>query len=357
MRRIPATWRRAGGAPAAAGQPQRPPSAPRPAGRRGGVGAPSAAGTGRLSRGSLAAETAEFLDYLRRERRAGPNTLRSYSADLRQFAASAGAQTSAAAIAPAHIRQFLAGLHARGAQKSSVARRLATLRSFYRFLVREGRAGCNPAQLVASPKLPKHLPSIPSAEQLNRALDQSSRDLVAGAPQAGRTGAALRDQAMVELLYGAGLRISELAGLEMDALDLEQQLVRVRGKGGKQREAPFGRKARAALEGYLPVRAAWAASARGARPAALFLNQRGGRLTSRSARRQVKAWAVRRGLPAHLHPHTLRHAFASHLLAEGADLRMIQEMLGHASLATTQKYTHTEIRQLMAVYDRAHPKA
>lgn len=323
--------------------------------RRAAAGPKEASRTARPRRGSLAAETAEFLDYLRRERRAGPETLRGYGADLRQFAAAAGAQTSAATIAPAQIRQFLAGLHARGAHKASVARRLATLRSFYRFLVREGRAVSNPAQLVASPKLPKLLPSIPNAEQLNRALDQGSPDLLAGLPDP--AGAALRDQAIVELLYGAGLRISELAGLDMEALDLEQQTVRVRGKGGKQRELPFGRKARAAIESYLPVRAAWAAPVRGTRPAALFLNQRGGRLTSRSARRQVKAWAVRRGLPAHLHPHTLRHAFASHLLGEGADLRIIQEMLGHASLATTQKYTHTDIRQLMAVYDRAHPKA
>lgn len=302
--------------------------------------------------GSLAEEAAEFLDYLRRERRAGPETLRGYAADLRQFAAAAGAATPAAAVTPAQIRRFLAGLQERGAQKASVARRLATLRSFYRYLIREGRAAANPAQVVASPKLPKHLPPIPTAEQLNRALDQTPEQ---------EPGWPARDRAMVELLYAAGLRISELAGLDLEALDLDEQVVRVRGKGGKERIVPFGRKAQAALAAYLPARAAAAGTAkvsgRRAASAAVFLNRRGGRLTDRSARRAVKAWAVRRGLSGGLHPHTLRHAFASHLLADGAELRVIQEMLGHASLATTQKYTQTEIHQLMAVYDRAHPKA
>ncbi|MGH9507055.1 MAG: tyrosine recombinase XerC [Terriglobales bacterium] len=302
---------------------------------------------------SLAEEAAEFLDYLRRERRAGPETLRGYAADLRQFAAAAGPATPAAAVAPAQIRRFLAGLQERGAQRASVARRLATLRSFYRYLVREGRAAANPAQVVASPKLPKRLPPIPTAEQLNQALDQMPEQ---------EPGWPARDRAMVELLYAAGLRISELAGLDLEALDLDERVVRVRGKGGKERIVPFGRKAQAALAAYLPARAAAAAgtekvAGRRAASAAVFLNRRGGRLTDRSARRAVKAWAVRRGLSGGLHPHTLRHAFASHLLADGAELRVIQEMLGHASLATTQKYTQTEIHQLMKVYDRAHPKA
>ncbi len=296
---------------------------------------------------SLAAETREFLDYLRRERRAGPHTLRNYAADLRQFAAAAGAATPAEAIDAARIRAFLATLHARGAAKASVARRLATLRSFFRYLMQEGRLGANPARAVASPKLPKRLPPIPTAEQLNRALDtRPSGDEAACFPE--------REQAMLELLYGSGLRVSELAGLDLDSLDALGQTLRVRGKGGKERIVPFGAKARQALEAYLPRRAAGLA---GRTAMALFLNHRGGRLTDRSARRVVQAWARRRGLPPQLHPHTLRHAFASHLLAEGADLRVIQEMLGHASLATTQKYTQTEIRQLMAVYDRAHPKA
>ncbi len=294
---------------------------------------------------SLAQEAQEFLAYLRGERRAGPNTLRNYAADLRQFATCAGAATEVAAVDAALIRRFLAELHARGAQKASIARRLATLRSFFRYLLQEGRLAANPAAAVASPKLPKRLPPIPTAAQLNSALD-SRPAAEAPFPE--------RERAIVELLYGAGLRISELAGLDLDGVDCAGQTVRVLGKGDKERIVPFGAKARQALEAYLPRRAALLA---GRTAAPLFLNRRGGRLTDRSARRLVKSWAARHGLPAQLHPHTLRHAFASHLLAEGADLRVIQEMLGHASLATTQKYTQTEIRQLMAVYDRAHPKA
>lgn len=336
---------------------------PRPSGPKASAGPhPAHAERERTGR-SLAAEADEFLDYLRRERRAGPDTLRGYGADLRQFAASVGPEIAASVVGAAQIRRFLAELHGRGAQKSSLARRLATLRSFYRYLMREGRVTSNPAQLVASPKLPKRLPPIPTTEQLNRALDQAGSPPSPLPPGPGQPptetpdATTPRDQAIVELLYAAGLRISELAGLDLDAVNLEERMLRVRGKGGKQREVPFGRKARAAIEAYLPARAAAASRARGVKPAALFLNQHGGRLTDRSARRLVKAWAVRRGLPASLHPHTLRHAFASHLLAEGADLRVIQELLGHTSLATTQKYTQTEIRQLMAVYDRAHPKA
>jgi integrase/recombinase XerC len=294
---------------------------------------------------SLALEAQEFLAYLRGERRAGPNTLRNYAADLRHFAACAGAATEVAAVDAALIRRFLAELHARGAQKASIARRLATLRSFFRYLLQEGRLAANPAAAVASPKLPKRLPPIPTAEQLNSALD-SRPAAEAPFPE--------RERAIVELLYGAGLRISELVGLDLDGVDCAGQTVRVLGKGDKERIVPFGAKARQALEAYLPRRAALLA---GRTAVPLFLNRRGGRLTDRSARRLVKDWAARHGLPAQLHPHTLRHAFASHLLAEGADLRVIQEMLGHASLATTQKYTQTEIRQLMAVYDRAHPKA
>ncbi len=300
---------------------------------------------------ALASEIDDFLHrYLRAERHASPHTLRNYAADLRQFAAFAGAETDPAALDHIRIRQFLAALHARGAQKASLARRLATLRSFFRYLAREGRVRDNPARLVSSPKLGRHLPAIPTAEQVNRLLDA----LPSQGPRA------LRDRAILELLYGSGLRVSELAGLDLADLDFGTESLRVSGKGRNERIVPFGSKARAALEAYLSARAqllAGGTAAGGRRPAALFVNRRGGRLTTRSVARLVKGYCLRFGLDAGLHPHSFRHAFASHLLGEGADLRAIQEMLGHKSLATTQRYTQTNIRQLMEVYDRAHPKA
>ncbi|MGH9540521.1 MAG: tyrosine recombinase XerC [Terriglobales bacterium] len=300
---------------------------------------------------ALQSEIDNFLHaYLGGERHASPHTVRNYAVDLRQFAAFVGAATDPAALDHIRIRQFLAALHARGLQKTSLARRLATLRSFYRYLVREGRVRDNPARLVSSPKLPRRLPNIPTAEQVNQLLD---------ALPAETTPFAARDRAILELLYGSGLRVSELAGLDLSDLDFGTESLRVLGKGRKERLVPFGGKAGAALEGYLPARAQLLARMkRDARRApALFVNHRGGRLTVRSVGRVVKSYARRFGLDTGLHPHSFRHAFASHLLGEGADLRAIQEMLGHKSLATTQRYTQTNIRQLMEVYDRAHPKA
>lgn len=300
---------------------------------------------------ALDTDIATFLQhYLRAERNASPHTLRNYAADLRQFRAFIGPEAEAGAIDHIRIRQFLADLYAHGAQKSSVARRLATLRSFFRYLVREGRIRDNPARLVSSPKLPKTLPRIPTPDQVNRMLD---------ALPAVEVSFPERDRAILELLYGCGLRVSELAGLDLGDLNFGAESLQVEGKGRKQRIVPFGAKARAALDLYLPVRAQvlaqWHRDDR--RFPALLINLRGGRLTTRSVRRLVKRYAIRFGLDSSLHPHTLRHAFASHLLGEGADLRAIQEMLGHKSLATTQRYTQTNIRQLMEVYDRAHPKA
>jgi integrase/recombinase XerC len=276
------------------------------------------------------------------------------------------------------IRQFLADLYARGAKKSSVARRLAAVRSFFRYLEREGRIGQNPARLVSSPKLPRTLPSIPAAQEVNRMLDQMT--------DAANVAFPARDRAMVELLYGSGLRVSELVGLDLRDIDFTARTLMVKGKGRKERLVPYGSKAAAALQAYLPERSLRVAQHRGrvgnrsAAPAravhapgsdagrgndgargsdahAVFVNTRGRRLSTRSVARLVKAHALRLGLPSDLHPHSFRHAFASHLLAEGADLRAIQEMLGHKSLSTTQKYTQTSIGQLMELYDRCHPKA
>ena len=300
---------------------------------------------------SLQDAAREFVErHLRGERNASPHTLRNYAADLAQFSHFLGPGTLLAAIDHIRIRQFLAELYTRGAKKSSVARRLAAIRSLFRYCVREGTVAANPARLVVAPKLPHRLPAIPTLEQVGHLLDRMP-EAVAAFPE--------RDRAILELLYACGIRVSELTGLDLGDLDLAGGMVRVLGKGRKERLVPFGGKARLALDAYLPARHRCVAQAPAARRAgtALFVNLRGGRLTPRSVARLVKVQARQSGLAADLHPHSLRHAFASHLLGEGADLRVIQEMLGHASLATTQRYTQTNLRQIMAVYDRAHPKA
>jgi integrase/recombinase XerC len=294
---------------------------------------------------TLAEAIPSFLHrHLAGERNASPHTLRSYSTDLRLLAEFLGPHTPVDAIAPARLRSWLAQLYDHGCGKATVARRLASLRSFFRYCLREEWLRDNPARTLSSPKLGRHLPAIPSAEQLNRLLDQPPPES-APFPE--------RDHLILELLYGCGLRVSELTSLDLAAVNASQRLLRVTGKGRKQRLVPFGGKAEAALASYLPRRAALPPQPR-ANPA-LLLNLRGRRLTSRSVARIVKAAARAFGLPLDLRPHALRHAFASHLLGEGADLRAIQEMLGHASLSTTQRYTHTNIRQLTEVYDRAHP--
>jgi integrase/recombinase XerC len=294
---------------------------------------------------TLADAIAAFLHrHLEGERNASPHTLRNYAADLRQLAAFLGPATPLDAIAPARLRAWLADLYARGCGKATVARHLAALRSLFRYARREGLLADDPARALSSPKLGRPLPAIPTTEQLNRLLD-APRPEAAPFPE--------RDHLILELLYGSGLRVSELTGLNLGHVDAAARVLRVTGKGRKQRLVPFGGKAADALAAYLPRRAALPPTPR-ANPA-LLLNLRGRRLTPRSVARIVKAAARAFGLPLDLHPHALRHAFASHLLGEGADLRAIQEMLGHASLATTQRYTQTNIRQLTEVYDRAHP--
>jgi integrase/recombinase XerC len=298
-------------------------------------------------------EIREFLEqHLTGERAASPHTLRNYATDLEMFATFVG-DVDPASLDHIRIRQFLADLHAKGAQKASIARRLAAIRSLYRYLVREGRVRENPARLVATPKLPRHLPVIPSTEQVNRFLDGLAGNSAAAARFVER------DRAILELLYGCGIRVSELTALSPDDLDFSSGALRVKGKGKKERIVPFGSKAAQALDVYLPAPSGLLCQLKGRHRAAppLFINLRGARLTARSVGRIVKACALRLGLAGDLHPHSFRHAFASHLLGEGADLRAIQEMLGHSTLSTTQKYTHTSIRQLMEVYDKAHPKA
>ncbi len=313
----------------------------------------------------------KFAHYLRFERNASPHTLRNYSADLEQFLGyltpPGGKPARLRGMDHRLVREFLGHLHDQRLQKSSIARKLAALRSFFKFCVREGWLTQNPARLVATPKLPKRIPAVLPAEELNAFLDQLAALNQTGPPIAGRRiGAAAdepqlllrRDRAILELLYASGLRVSELTGLNLVDVDRAELMLRVRGKGSKERIVPFGSKALAALEAYWPVRTEWLRKAgTECDPEAVFLNQAGKRLSPRSIGRILKKYVRLVNRNWDLHPHSLRHAFATHLLADGADLRAIQELLGHRSLSTTQKYTHASIRQLMEVYDKAHPRA
>jgi integrase/recombinase XerC len=306
----------------------------------------------------------QYLNYLRAVRNASPNTLRSYQIDLTQFVSflnPPGCETPAPRDVTHHmIREFLAYLHDQGLEKSSIARKVAAIRSFFKYAVREGLVIQNPGRLVATPKLPKRIPSVPSAEDLNTFLDS-----IASTPAGSKRSRSVqdrllikRDRAILELLYASGLRVSELTGLNLMDMDRKERMLRVRGKGNKERIIPYGSKAEEALTAYLPIREELLRKA-GSRAdrEAIFLNLRGLRLNSRSICRIVKKYIRLVNLNLDLHPHSLRHAFATHLLADGADLRAIQELLGHSSLSTTQRYTHASIRHLLEVYDKSHPHA
>jgi integrase/recombinase XerC len=290
-------------------------------------------------------EIARFLAYLETERRASAHTSKAYATDLAQYAAYLD-ELGAAVLpgSPALVRGFVAHA-ARGAGAASLGRKLSTLRSFYAFLVREGLAPGNPARAVAGPRRPKRLPDVLREEEAAALVE---------AP-AGADGAlALRDRAILELLYASGLRVSELVGLDVDDVDLAGGLVRVLGKRRKERVVPFGAPAAEALRRWISE--GRPRLVRRSQPA-LFLGARGRRLVQRSIARRLDRWVLAAGLPRHVHPHVLRHSFATHLLGNGADLRGIQELLGHASLSTTQRYTHLDWKRLAEVYDRAHPRA
>lgn len=286
-------------------------------------------------------EVAAFLRYLSVEKDVSPNTIRGYRNDLGQFqrfAAAAGV-SRAAGVDERLVRAWLADLHGRGLDPASVARKLAAVRSWLRFAVRRGVLERNPARLVRSPRQPRKLASFLPIDDTVVLLE--ARGPVRRAHE--------RDRAIVELLYASGLRVSELAGLDLDDVDRAQRTLRVLGKGRKQRFVPYGATAEDALEAYV--------AARGAGRGALFLNRRGGRLGVRSVRAIVRRRAREAGLDRRVTPHTLRHTAATHLLDAGADLRMIQEFLGHSRLSTTQRYTHVAAERLMRVYDAAHPRA
>jgi len=294
----------------------------------------------------------QFLRVLR-ERNASQHTIKAYAGDLDEFAAYIGSREWKK-IDHFAIRGFLSHLYEKGLSKTSVARALAAVRSLYRWLAQEGVVEQNPAKLVATPKLPKKLPRVPTIEEMNSVLDGDMPE-VAAFPE--------RDQLLLELLYGCGIRNSELTGINLEDIRPSSEAILIRGKGKKERYVPFGGTAASALAAYLPVRAKLHADIRGAQLGksldmrALLINQRGGRLTTRSVGRIVKKIAVAKGLSPDVHPHTLRHAFGTHMLEEGADLRAIQEMLGHERLSTTQRYTQLSMKHVLAVYDQTHPRA
>lgn len=288
---------------------------------------------------------ADFLRHLR-ERNASPHTIKAYTGDLGNFAAYA-ASRGWKSIDHIAIRGFLSQLYEKGLGKTSVARSLAAVRSLYKWLAREGLVEQNPAKLVATPKLAKKLPRVPTIEEMNSVLDGKMPE-TAAFPE--------RDLLMLELLYGCGIRNSELTGINLDDIRLSAEAILIRGKGKKERYVPFGDSVKHALATYLPPRQATLAEAR-KNTAALLINQRGGRLTTRSVGRIIKKIAVAKGLSPDVHPHTLRHAFGTHMLEEGADLRAIQELLGHERLATTQRYTQLSMKHVLQVYDQTHPRA
>ena len=319
--------------------------------------------TERMEQGELRRLADEFVAMLAHERGASAHTQRAYAREVGSFAAHLesvlGRDVGVAAVDHRHIRDYLAVLLERGLMKASVARALAAIRSWYRWLAKTGRVEKNPALLVSTPKLPKHLPRVPSMEELNGVLNSLEQ----------RPGAASeavwpeRDRVIFELLYGCGIRNSELVGIDVGDIKWRDELILVRGKGRKERLVPMGEEAAAALRAYLPLRAVrMEAAGKGSLvaggPVLANLRMRGScRLTTRSVGRMVKSVAMARGLTADVHPHTLRHAFGTHMLEEGADLRAIQEMLGHERLSTTQRYTQLTVVGVQRVYDETHPRA
>jgi integrase/recombinase XerC len=287
----------------------------------------------------------QFLRVLQ-QRNSSAHTIKAYRGDLKGFSTYVGARDWSD-IDHVTIRGFLSHLYEKGLSKTSVARALAALRSLYRWLAQEGVVEQNPASLIATPKLPKKLPRVPTIEEMNTVLDGQMPETSAF-PE--------RDRLMLELLYGCGIRNSELVGINVDDMRMSTEAILIRGKGKKERYVPFGESAKAARAAYLAQRQQ-VLSCTGKHTTALLINQRGGRLTTRSVGRIVKKIAVAKGLSTDVHPHTLRHAFGTHMLEEGADLRAIQEMLGHERLSTTQSYTQLSMKHVLHVYDRTHPRA
>ena len=291
--------------------------------------------------GSLQDTIERFLHHLETERRLSVNTTSGYRRDLAELQAfcEACGITRWQDLDTHGVRRYAAQAHRRGLSGRSIQRRLSAVRSFYNYLLRESLVSHNPAHDVSAPKTESRLPDTLNVDDMSRLLDVQEQDALL-----------IRDVAMLELMYSSGLRLGELTGLDTGDIDLRQRLVRVTGKGAKTRVLPIGAKAIAALEAWLEVRPAGT-------DAALFTTRQGRRLGARAVQDRVRRLALRQGIPGKVHPHTLRHSFASHLLESSGDLRAVQELLGHADISTTQVYTHLDFQHLAAVYDKAHPRA
>lgn len=292
-----------------------------------------------------------FLDFLEDQRHASAQTIRAYRSDLAQFGVFlaeehvGGDAPGPEGIDTLAVRAFVASLHRRGLEKSSIARKLSAVRSFLEHATRDGRMESNPGRPVPTPKLPKRLPKSLTVDEVFALLDSIPLEDPVD----------VRDRAILEFLYASGLRVGELVSLDLDDVDIPGGMVRVLGKGRKVRLVPFGGKAADALRRWVLVSDGFRRGGRGG--GALFLNLRGGRLSDRSVRRILDRRLRDAAVRANVSPHSLRHSFATHMLGAGADLRSIQELLGHSSLSTTQRYTHLDVDSLMKVYDRAHPRA
>ncbi len=282
-----------------------------------------------------------YRRYLASEKRLAPLTQQSYSRDVQTLIALA-ADTPLPTLRPHHIRRFIAMLHAKGLGGRSLARILSAWRGFFDYLARDRGLLSNPCQGIRPPKSPKRLPRTLSPDESARLMEIDAQDPLA-----------IRDKAILELFYSSGLRLSELVSLELKAVDFSSGVVRVTGKGAKTRIVPVGRYALIALQYWLPIRNILAREEINT----LFVGKNGTSLTARAVQYRIKQWSLKQGLPTHIHPHVLRHSFASHLLQSSGDLRAVQEMLGHASISTTQVYTHLDFQHLAKVYDAAHPRA
>lgn len=289
----------------------------------------------------------DFLEFLRHGRHLSPQTLRAYRADLEQFCSfTDGGNGREVDKLYRDVRRYLGWLHEEGYEKSSQARKLATLRTFFQYCCRRGTLPSNPAKLLRLPRRSRPLPVYLEEHEVDCLLRSVNQDGWKGA----------RDRTILETLYSSGLRVGELAALRLRDLDWANQLIRCRGKGNRERAAPIGSFALEALRDYIQKRTARFPQA-GDRNAHLFLNRSGGRLTSRSVRRLIQKYAREAGLAKEVSPHTLRHSFATHLLNRGADLRSVQELLGHRNISTTQIYTHVTTSKLREIYEKAHPRA
>lgn len=287
-----------------------------------------------------------YLNHLRQQRRMSPHTCAAYARDLTTLVAFCDQHRIAdwPALSSHQVRAFAAACHRQGLAGRSIQRRLSAVRGLFDFLLNEGAVGSNPARDIRAPKSEKRLPTSLDVDQMSRLLDIAAQDPLA-----------LRDVALMELMYSAGLRLAELTGLDLPDLDLSAGLVTVTGKGRKTRVLPVGRQAQAALDRWLGARAGLLPP--GSDQRALFIGRGGSRLSTRAVQQRLDQWARRQGLDGRVHPHRLRHSFATHLLESSGDLRAVQELLGHADISTTQVYTHLDFQHLADVYDKAHPRA